>query len=120
MRTLHFITGAALIAAFCIGCSKSPNQPTSRLPAGTKDLGVIEFTEGTPQQFSLGGGRGCTATAKRIDGNDIEVDFSIVATNADGTVMELSRPCISASPGMQCAISDGDVSIGLIPKWKTP
>ncbi len=120
MRISHMITGAALMAAFCIGCSKSPSHPTSRLPAGTKDLGVIEFTEGTPLQFSLGGGRGCTATAKRNNGGNIEVDFSIVSTNADGTVSDFARPSISTSPGRQCVVSVGEVSIGLVPKWKTP
>jgi Flp pilus assembly secretin CpaC len=120
MRILH-LTTAALMAAFIIGCSKSPSQPTSGLPAGTKDLGVIEFTEGTPQQFSLGGGKSCTATAKQIDGGkDIEVDLAIQATNADGTVMDLGRPRISTLPGRQCAISTGEVSIELTPKWKTP
>jgi hypothetical protein len=114
--------GAALMATFVIGCSKSPSAQShySKLPPGTKDLGVIEFAEGTPQQFSLGGGRGCTATAKRIDGDNIEVHFAIVATNADGTVSDFGRPAISTSPGRQCVISVGEVSIGLTPKWKSP
>ena len=73
-----------------------------------------------PLQFSLGGGRGCTATAKRIDGDNIEVDFAIVSTNANGTVSDFGRPAISTSPGRQCVISVGEVSIGLIPEWKTP
>jgi hypothetical protein len=114
---IRHITMAALMAAFIIGCSKHP----SHLPAGTKDLGVIEFTEGTPQQFSLGDGKSCTATAKQIDGGkDIEVDLVIQATNADGTITDFARPAISTSPGRQCVISVGEVSIGMTPKWKTP
>lgn len=120
MRIPSLISGAALIAAFCIGCSKSPSQPTSGLPAGTKDLGAIEFVEGMAQQFSLGGGRGCTATAKRIDSNNIEVHFAIISTNAAGLVSNIASPAISTSPGRQCVISVGEVSIGLTPKWKTP
>ncbi len=83
-------------------------------------MGVIEFTQGMPLQFSLGGGRGCTPTAKRIDGDNIEVDFAIVSTNANGTVSDFGRPAISTSPGRQRVISVGEVSIGLIPEWKTP
>lgn len=119
MRIQHIITAAALMAAFVIGCSKSPSRPASHLPAGMKALGVIEFTEGTPQHFSLGNGKGCTATAKRL-GDDIEVDFVIETTNTDGTVTEFGRPSLSTSPGRQCVISVGDVSIGLTPQWKTP
>ena len=122
MRIPHFIAGAALIAAFIVGCSKSPSEQAHhpKLPPGTKDLGVIEFTEGTPQHFSLGAGKGCTATAKRVDGNDIEVHFAIVATNADGTIADFGRPALSTLPGRQCVISVGDVSIGFTPQWKTP
>lgn len=111
--------GAALTAAFVIGCSKGPSRPVSYLPAGTRELGVIKFTAGTPQHFSLGDGRSCTATARRVAGN-IEVDFVIEATNTDGTVTVLSRPRISTLPGRQCAVSVGDVSIGLTPTWKAP
>jgi hypothetical protein len=126
MRIPHIIIGAALTAAFVIGCKRSS---PSHLPAGTKDLGVIEFTEGTPQQFSLGGGIGCTATAKRIDGDNIEVHYAIVSTNADGTVSDFCRPVISTSRGGQCLIPLADLSIdsvpkskiiALTPKWKTP
>jgi hypothetical protein len=120
MRILHFSATAALLAVFVIGCSKHPSQLSSSLPANTKDLGVVEFREGTPQHFTLGDGKGCTVTGKQNSG-DIEVDFVIEATNAeDGTVSVLSRPRISTSPGRQCVISVGDVSIGFTPKCKMP
>jgi hypothetical protein len=118
------ITTAALMAAFIIGCSKHP----SHLPAGSKNLGVIEFTEGTPQQFSVFGGIVCSATAKRIDGDNIELHFAIASTNADGTVLGFGSPVISTSPGRQCLIPFADIRmsvpkskiIALTPKWKTP
>ena len=124
MRISHFIIGAALMAAFVIGCKRSS---LSYLPAGSKDLGVIEFTEDTPKQFSLGGGKGCSATAKWIGSDDIKIDFAFEKTNADGTVTEFDNFHLSTSPGRQCVIpfdvSSGSVptpTITLTPKWKTP
>ena len=124
MRISHIIIGAALTAAFVIGCKRSS---PSHLPAGSKDLGVIEFTEDTPKQFSLGGGKGCSATAKRIGGDNIKIDFVFERTNADGTVTEFDNFHLSTSPGRQCVIpfdaSSGSVptpTITLTPKWKTP
>jgi len=124
MRIPHIIIGAALMAAFVIGCKRSS---TSHLPAGSKDLGVIEFTEDTPKQFGLGGGKGCSATAKRIDGGDIKIDFVFERTNADGTVTELDNIHLSTSPGRQCVIpfdvsnnSTPTPTITFTPKWMTP
>jgi len=111
---------AALMATFVIGCSKSPQQSSSHASANTKDLGVVELTEGTPQHFSLGDGKGCTVTGKQLPKGIVEVSFVIEATNADGTVGVISRPRIVTSPGQQCAISVGGVNIGLTPKLKTP
>ena len=59
-----------------------------------QNLGVVEFTEGTPQHFALGGGKGCTITAKHTLGG-IEVDFVIEATNANGVAEVWARPKIS-------------------------
>ena len=124
MRISHFIIGAALTAAFVIGCKRSS---PAHLPAGSKDLGVIEFTEDTPRQFSLGGGKGCSATAKRIGGDNITMDFVFVRTNADRTVTELDNFHLSTSPGRQCVIpfdvsssSTPTPTISFTPKWKTP
>ena len=125
MRIPHIIIGAALTVAFVIGCKRSSS---SHLPAGSKDFGVIEFTEGTPLQLSLGGSKGCSAIAKRIDSDNITVDFVFEKTNADGTVTEFDNFHLSTSPGRQCVIPFSDVSnsstptptITLTPKWKTP
>jgi Flp pilus assembly secretin CpaC len=121
MRILHFTLTAALMAAFVIGCSKHKSKPSASSHDNTKmqNLGVVEFTEGTPQHFALGGGKGCTITAKHTLGG-IEVDFVIEATNANGVAEVWARPKISTVPGEQCAIGVEDVSVGLTPKWKTP
>jgi len=114
MRIPHLIT-AALMAAFILGCSK----PLPRLPANTKDLGVVEFTEGTPQQFSLGDGKGCTITGKHVS-DGIEVNFVIVSTNADGSIKLIGTPRLTATPGERHAVGILDVSIEFIPEWKKP
>jgi hypothetical protein len=124
MRIPHIIIGAALMAVFVIGCKRSS---PSHLPAGSKDLGVIEFTEDTPTQFSLGGGRGCSATAKRIGGDNITMDFVFMRTNADRTVTELGNFHLSTLPGRQCVVpldisssSTPTATITFMPKWKAP
>ena len=115
MRIPYFIAGVALTATFIIGCSK----PLPHLPADTTDLGVIEFTEGTPQHFSLGDGKGCTITGKRVS-DGIEVNFVIVSTNANGAVKLIGTPRLTAPPGQRTAIGILDVSIEFIPEWKKP
>ena len=113
------ITTAALMAAFVIGCSKHPSKSSAHAPAKMTNLGEVEFTEGTPQHFAVGGGKSCTITAKHTLGG-IEVDFVIEATNANGIAEVWARPKISTVTGQQCAISVEDVAVGLTPKWKSP
>ena len=109
----------ASLAALLTSCSKHSSQPSSSTQA-TKNLGVVEFTEGIPQHFSLGDAKSCTATAKRVS-QGIEVDFLIEVTNQDGTVYPLGKPKLIATiPNMYCDITSGGVSIGLTPKLKIP
>lgn len=103
------------MAAFIIGCSKH----LPHLPANTSDLGVIEFTEGTPQHFDLGDGKGCTISGKHVS-DGIQVDFIIVSTNANGSVKLIGTPRLTAPPGQRTAIGILDVSIEFIPEWKKP
>jgi len=112
------------MAALVTGCKRSVPAHVS---AGAKDLGVIEFTEGTPRQFNLGGGKGCSATAQRVDGTNLKIDFIFARTNADGTVTEFDNFHLSTIPGRQCVIpydvSNGaspTPTISFTPKWKTP
>jgi hypothetical protein len=106
-----------MMAVLIVGCSKHPSKPLSHLPANTKDLGVVEFTDGTPQHFSLGDGKGCTVTGKHVS-DGIEVIFMIESTNANGTVKLIGTPRLTAPPGQRTAIGIGDVSIEFIPEWK--
>jgi hypothetical protein len=118
MRTLHITTGAALMAAFVIGCSKHPSQSSSHLPPNTKDLGAVELAEGTTQIFSLGDGKSCTLIGKQLsDGIDVKV--VVLTTNADGIVMS-SQGEITTLPGRQCAIGIDDTMVGLTPILKKP
>jgi len=121
MRIPHIITlNAAILAAILItGCSKSASQqPHAAAPPNLKDLGAVELVAGTPTQFSVGAGKGCTITAKQIP-NGIGLKLVVLSTNADGTV-DRSQGQIDAVPGQQCAISMGDIMVGLTPTLKTP
>jgi hypothetical protein len=119
MRIPHIIITAALTAVFVVGCSKSPSKPLSHLPPNSKDLGVIEFTEGTPYNFSLGDGKGITGTAKRHP-KYMEVSFSVETTNEDGTVTEKSGPKLAILLNQEFVYAIGDTGFRFTPKWKTP
>jgi hypothetical protein len=119
MRISH-LTTAALMAAFVIGCSKSPSQQSHQAsaPPNTKDLGAVEFAVQTPKQFSLGDGKGCTITARQIP-DGIGLMLVLLSTNTDGTVMS-SQGQIETRSGQQCAIEVGGTMVGLTPTLKTP
>jgi PBP1b-binding outer membrane lipoprotein LpoB len=121
MRISHIIkTNAAILAAMLIaGCSKSPSEQPRRVttPPKMTDLGAVELVAQTPKQFSLGAGRSCTITGRQLP-DGISVKLVVLATNADGAVVR-SQSEITTLPGRQCAISIGDVMIGLTPTLKT-
>jgi len=124
MRKSHITTGAALAAVITIGCFNLLGQQ-SPPPQTTKNLGVVEFTNGIPRYFSLGDAKSCTATARYVTNqyvtNRIEVDFVIQETNSDGTVYLLGEPkLIIGIPNQYGKVTSGGVSIKLKPKLKTP
>lgn len=83
------------------------------------DLGLIEFTEGTPYHFSLGDGKDLTGSARRHP-TYMEVSFSIAATNADGTVTEKIGPTLALHLNQEFVYAIGDTGFRFTPKWKTP
>ena len=109
MRISHIITGTALIAAFCIGCSK----PRAVLPAKMTDLGAVEFAPKTPKQFSLKPSQSCTITIYP-DGTNLTVNLAVWTTNADGSVQRATWQD-TKPPGEQCVFAGGDVWIGVTP-----
>lgn len=119
MRIPHFIATVVLLAAFVIGCSKSSSALShhSKMPPNTTDLGAVELVPQTPQQFSLGAGKSCIITGRQLP-DGIDVKLLVLVTNADGSVKR-SQGEIETSPGRQCAIVMGDVSVGLTPTLKT-
>ncbi len=105
-----------MMAVFIIGCSK---QHSAHKLSITKDLGVVELVEGTPQHFTLGGQGSCTLTGKHLT-DGIEIDFVIELTHQNGAVDTLSRPTITTAPGQHCVVETANGNIGLTPTWKTP
>ena len=79
---------------------------------------MVELTQGTPQHFSLGDGKGCILTGTQLP-DGINVKVVVLTTNADGTVQH-SEGQISTLPGRQCALGIGDTTVGLTPTLKTP
>jgi hypothetical protein len=113
MRTPHIMTGAALMAAFVVGCSK----PHATTPPKMTDLGVVELTPKTPKQFSLGGSQSCTITCYP-NGTNITVNLVVMTTNTDGSIHRSLGQMVTSS-GRQCVFGLGDATVGLRPTWKT-
>jgi hypothetical protein len=118
MRLPHFIAGAALMAAFVIGCSKRSSEQShhSKLPPNPTDMGAVELVPQTPTQFSLGADKSCILTGRQLP-DGINVKVLVLVTNADGTVKR-SQGEISTLAGRQCAIVMGDVSVAMTPTLK--
>ena len=120
MRIAHVIIGAALMAAFVIGCSKSsspqPPHPAST-PPNTKGLGAVELTAKTPMKFDLGDGKICTITGRQIP-IGIALSLVLLTTNPDGTVTR-SQGEIVTRPGEPCTIGLGGTMVELTPTLKT-
>jgi hypothetical protein len=118
MRTPHIVTGAALIAALIVGCSKSPSEQSHhpKLPAGTVDLGAVELVPQKPAQFSLGVGKSCILTGKQLAGA-VQVKVVLFVTNADGRV-EHSSGYVEVSPGRHTVMNIGSVPVGFTPTLK--
>jgi len=65
MRNSHIITGAALMAALVIGCSKSSS---GSLPAAATDL---ELSTKTPSHVAIDSSHDCTITTTSIQGGQL-------------------------------------------------
>jgi len=83
MKTRYFITVliVATLTTLTSGCSKSARQQASDTPStakpsttASKDLGVVELSDGVPSQHDLGEGRVCTVTPA------IQKDGSVLMT----------------------------------------
>ena len=76
MRTSYIITGAALMAALFIGCSKSPS---GSLPAAVTDL---ELSTKTPSHVAIDSSHDCTITTKAIPGGQLllRLDYTSVGS----------------------------------------
>ena len=65
MSASHIISGAALMAALVVGCSKSSS---STLPAAVKDL---ELSTSTPSHVTIDSSHDCTITTTTIPGGQL-------------------------------------------------
>ena len=72
------------MAAFVIGCSKSPSQPASTLSTALRDLGVVSLADGTPRYLTIGTDKSCILTGPASSNGMIAIVLQ--ETNADKTV----------------------------------
>jgi hypothetical protein len=70
-----------LLALAFTGCSK--HSPTAA-PAKNIDLGVIEVSGGKPNSQILADGRGCTITPTLMRDGNVNLEATLLETNASG------------------------------------
>jgi len=123
MRYTPFI----LVLALAVGCSKhSSDQPAIQKESQQlvtrphSDLGVVELTPGVPKRLSFDRSKTCIIVGTPLPNGTVQLDVAVEATNTDGTIQRSSAPKFASWPERACAVSVGDVSIGLTPKLQTP
>jgi hypothetical protein len=122
------INATALVLLFAAGCSKSPDRETAEdkklrkelsIPASmpVKDLGVVELSANIPKRISLGEGREFIITPIVLS-NDVLMVHMFVETKKAGNLTERSQSQLMAKSGQQCALSVGNLMIGITPMLK--
>jgi hypothetical protein len=119
MRILHIITGTALMAAFVIGCSKTPNQPISTSSAAVQDLGVVSLSDATPQYLAIAPNKSYALTGAASSNGMTKIVMVVQETNADKTVRIHDPETFFMVTGHRLTIKSGDVSIRFTPEVTT-
>ena len=117
MRILHIITGAALIAAFVMGCSKSPSQLASTSSTDVRDLGVVSLSDAIPRNLTIGTDKSCILTGA-ASSNGIAIVMVLQETNADKTVRSHDPMKFWVAAGHPLTVRSGDMSIRFKPEVK--
>ena len=123
MKTQFLVTvlAVALLTTLTSGCSKSPRQEASdasNASAPTKDLGVVELSDGTPSRVDLGAGKQCVITPRVISDNAVQLEMVVEAKDAAGNPKRVGSSRVSAMAGQSFSISVGDTTIAMTPKIK--
>ena len=102
------ITVALLVSLFT-GCSK--HSPTAATPK-VMDLGVVEFSNGTPVRHILDGGKVCVIVPTVITNGSMR--FVMLATTIEqpGST-KLACPKVVAPAGQRVEVRVGDIDIRL-------
>jgi Flp pilus assembly secretin CpaC len=117
MKNHTSLTILALLVSLLAGCSKQPAAATS-LNSKNTDLGIVEVSDGTPIQRSLGGSRACIITPTVVTKGSVSLSIAIVETNSAGVVETLATPRVQNLSGQPVMVSVGDIVIHLTPKIK--
>ena len=99
------------MAAFVIGCSKTPSQPISTSFAAVQDFGVVSLSDATPRCLAIGPNKSCTLTGAAGPNGMTKIVMALQETNADKTVRIHDPETYFVKPGRQVKISSGGVSI---------
>jgi len=116
MRKLHIIAGAALIAAFVMGCSKTSSQPTSTSSTDARDLGVVSLSDATPRFLTIGTNKSYALTGAASSNGMTEIVMVLQETNADMTVRIHDPETFLIVAGRSLTVRSGNASIRFKPE----
>ena len=103
------------MAAFVIGCSKSPSQPASTSSTAVRDLGVVSLADGTPRYLTIGTDKSCILTGA-ASSNGIAIVMVLQETNADKTVRTHYPERFWVASGHPLTVKSGDIGIRFTPE----
>ena len=104
------------MAAFVIGCSKSPSQPASTSSTTLWDLGVVSLADGTPRYLTIGTDKSCILTGPASSNGMIVMVLQ--ETNADKIVRADNPIMLRVRSGHQVTVKFklGDMGIRFTPE----
>ncbi len=114
MKMHTFTVIGALLIVLLGGCSKrTATSPAAN--SGTKDLGVVQVSDGIPVHRDLGGGKACVITPTVQTNGRVALDLRF---EESGKLLESPKPRILAIPDRPVFFAVGDTTFELTPHLK--